>query len=83
METLRSRNGVEDTDSENSKVASEPESELNRLDKALDVVAKGTMVLTLEEQRRILYPNKTDAEIAADLAKLAKENPALAGGAAV
>ncbi|HRH45723.1 MAG TPA: hypothetical protein PKY82_29045 [Pyrinomonadaceae bacterium] len=83
METLRSRNGVEDTDSENSKVASEPESELNRLDKALDVVAKGTMVLTLEEQRRILYPNKTDAEIAADLAKLAKENPALAGGAGV
>lgn len=83
LETLRSRNGVEDTDAENSKVNSEPESELNRLDKALDVINKGTMILTLEEQRRILYPNKTDAEIVADLKKLAAENPAIAGGVGV
>ena len=83
LETLRSRNGVEDTDAEAAKIKSEPESELNRLSLALDVINKGTMVFTLEEQRRILYPEKTDAEIKADLAKLATENPALAGGAGV
>lgn len=83
LETLRSRNGVEDTDAEAAKIATEPESELNRLNLALDVINKGSMILTMEEQRRILYPNKTDAEIKADLMKLARENPALAGSGGI
>lgn len=81
LETLRSRNGVEDTDAEAAKLKTEPESELNRLNLALDVINKGSMVFTLEEQRRILYPDKTETEIKADLTKLAQENPALAGAA--
>lgn len=82
-ETLQSRNGVDVTDAENAKISADPESELNRLDKALDVINKGVMVFTMEEQRRILYPHKTDAEITADLVKLAQENPAIQGGLGV
>ncbi len=48
LETLRSRNGVEDTDAEDSKVKSEDGYELNQLKSALEVYVQGNNAVPLQ-----------------------------------
>lgn len=74
LETLRSRNGVEDPDAERSQIESKPAYEINLLDKTLDVLNKANGKLPLKLQIQILVKilgkEEKDVEmISEDLAK--------------
>lgn len=77
LETLRSRNGVEDPDAEKSGIESEPAYEINLLDKILDVLSKADGKLPLKMQIEILVKalGRDEKEVAQILADLASEAP--------
>lgn len=77
LETLRSRNGVEDTGAEKSRIESEPAFEINLLDKILEVLGKANGKLPLKMQVEILAKalGKEESEVAGILAELENEKP--------
>lgn len=78
LESTMEETGIVDPDAMKAKKAVESESELNRLSTALDVINKAPGSLSLIERRRILFPNKTEAEHLEDIKQLAKEDPTIA-----
>lgn len=77
LETLRSRNGVEDTDSEKTRIESEPAYEINLLDKILDVLQKANGKLPIRMQIELLAKalGRKDSEVDSILEELAREDP--------
>lgn len=80
LQTLRSRNGVEDPDAEQSRLESEPAYEINLLDKTLDVLQKANGKLPIRMQVELLVKalGKDEKEIDGILQELALEDPIIA-----
>lgn len=81
LQTLRSRNGVEDPDAERARIESEPAYEINLLKKILEVLQMANGKISVENQNRMLGKalGWKDEEIAGNLAELAEEDPIIAG----
>lgn len=73
-ETYASRRNIEDPDAEKARLEASELYQLRIFERRLDVINKSSGVLTIKEKRKILYPDKTDAEIDTDLKQLAKED---------
>lgn len=80
LETLRSRNGVEDTDAEKTRIESEPGYEINMLKKILEVLNMANGKLSVENQNRMLGKalGWKEEEITANLEQLSEEDPIIA-----
>lgn len=72
-ETLMSETGRDDTDAEMAKIKSEDGYEARRLKPILEAIERAGDVLLLREKRKLLFPEKTDAEIDADVLLIQQE----------
>lgn len=84
LQTMMSRNGIEDTDIELAKIQNDPTYKLKMLGEVLDVIAKSSGVLPLNIQLNMLAPYLDEAMIAENpaatklLEQLARESPIIA-----